>query len=227
MLLLCAVLVTALTASALWLALRRDLRLPVTVALTAVAYNALVVALKLVFGPLGLYDENARREFDETFNLSSAWNAVTAAALVLALYLGAFWLLYRLVRRRLLAPTIQTKTAQRVGIGVAAAVLILAVGGGGLLLLPLLVVGAGVDYLDFVFSSAWSLVVGVAVALAAGLAALALRGAQEQADAIGDATVLVTFFWIGVAFLTLYHVLWVVYILVLTAIWPLKTVSPK
>src|SRR4051794_6513695 len=51
MLLLAAALVTALTTGALYVALRRDLRLPVVVALTAVAYNALVVGLKFVLGP--------------------------------------------------------------------------------------------------------------------------------------------------------------------------------
>ena len=36
-----------------------------------------------------------------------------------------------------------------------------------------------------------------------------------------------SFFWVGLYFLALYHVLWVVYVLVLTSIWPLKVVTPK
>jgi hypothetical protein len=36
-----------------------------------------------------------------------------------------------------------------------------------------------------------------------------------------------SFFWIGLYFLALYHVLWVVYVLVLTSTWPLKVVTPK
>lgn len=35
------------------------------------------------------------------------------------------------------------------------------------------------------------------------------------------------FFWVGVSLLAVYHVLWVVYILVLTTIWPLRVVVPK
>jgi hypothetical protein len=37
----------------------------------------------------------------------------------------------------------------------------------------------------------------------------------------------VTLFWLGLGFLALYHVLWIVYVLVLGSIWPLKTVVPK
>jgi hypothetical protein len=43
----------------------------------------------------------------------------------------------------------------------------------------------------------------------------------------GNAAVLVSFFWLGLYFLVLYHVLWVVYVLVLFSLWPLKVVVPK
>jgi hypothetical protein len=56
---------------------------------------------------------------------------------------------------------------------------------------------------------------------------LAFRSAAERAQILGDAAVFVSFFWVGLAFLALYHALWVVYILVLTSIWPLKVVSAK
>ena len=226
-LLIVAALVTALTASALLVALRRDLRLPWAVALTAVAYNALVVVLKLVLGPLGLYEENGRRELDSTFAPNTLGGALLAALLVFALYFGAFALLYRIVSGRLRRPALSDSAKRRIAIVVLVGVFLLAVGGGAVLLLPLLVAGAGVSYLDFVLSSTWALLIGIAVAGAAALAGLALGGARAQAAALGDATVLVTFFWIGVAFLALYHVLWVVYILVLTSIWPLRTVTPK
>jgi hypothetical protein len=59
------------------------------------------------------------------------------------------------------------------------------------------------------------------------LAALAFKGTADRAEAVGDAALLVSFFWIGLAFLALYHVLWVVYILALTVAWPLRVVVPK
>ena len=73
---------------------------------------------------------------------------------------------------------------------------------------------------------------GMATITALGLGAAYLlafwvlyRLARRQLE--GNATLLVTVFWIGAAYLALYHALWVVYILVLTSIWPLKVVSSK
>jgi hypothetical protein len=37
----------------------------------------------------------------------------------------------------------------------------------------------------------------------------------------------VAFFWVGLAFLAIYHVVWVIYIVALTALWPLRVVVPK
>src|SRR5436190_1681272 len=59
------------------------------------------------------------------------------------------------------------------------------------------------------------------------LAALAFDATSKRADAVGDATMYMSFFWVGLYFLALYHVLWVVYVLVLTSMWPLKVVTPK
>jgi hypothetical protein len=92
------------------------------------------------------------------------------------------------------------------------------------LLVPL---GAGFEYLDFVFSSTLSLLIGVVLACATGLAAMAFHTASDRARVIGDASLFMSFFWAGLFFLALYHVLWVVYVLVLTSIWPLKVVTPK
>jgi hypothetical protein len=93
--------------------------------------------------------------------------------------------------------------------------------------LPLVAVGSGAQYLEFVFTSAGSFTIAVVLAAAATLAGLAFKGTGERAAALGDVALFVSFFWVGLAFLALYHVLWVVYLLVLTSIWPLKVVVPK
>jgi hypothetical protein len=98
---------------------------------------------------------------------------------------------------------------------------------GVLPVLLLLFALVGGEYVGFVFSSAASLVAGAALALALSLALLTLTSTAERARVAGDATLLVTVFWIGAAYLALYHALWVVYILVLTSVWPLKVVSSK
>ncbi len=100
-------------------------------------------------------------------------------------------------------------------------------GGGFVLLIPLVGVSSGVQYLEFVFTSAASLVIALALAGATALANMAFRDVVERAALVGDVALVVSFFWVGLAFLALYHVLWVVYVLVLTSIWPLKVVVPK
>ena len=72
-----------------------------------------------------------------------------------------------------------------------------------------------------------SLLVGVTLASAVAFAILAFNSAAERSRALGDATLVVSLFWVGLAFLALYQALWVVYVLILTSIWPLKTVTPK
>ena len=104
---------------------------------------------------------------------------------------------------------------------------VLLVGSGGALLLVLLPLAAGFGYLNFVFSSGLSLVIAVILACATGLAAAAFNSAADRARLVGDVSVFMSFFWVGLYFLALYHVLWVVYVLVLTSIWPLKVVTPK
>jgi hypothetical protein len=44
---------------------------------------------------------------------------------------------------------------------------------------------------------------------------------------LSTANLLVNVFLVGLVFLVLFHILWVVYILVVTSIWPLNTVVPK
>ena len=82
-------------------------------------------------------------------------------------------------------------------------------------------------YVTIILSSGVALVMALALAGAIALAALAFDSATKEAEAVGDAAVVTSLFWVGLAFLAVYHVLWVVYILALTTVWPLKVVSSK
>ena len=98
---------------------------------------------------------------------------------------------------------------------------------GAVILVPLLIVASSGQYLSLVFSSGASLLIAIALAGATTLAGLAFTSVADRARVVGDATVFMSFFWLGLYFLALYHILWVVYILVLTTVWPLKVVVPK
>jgi hypothetical protein len=219
-------------AAGLYLALRLDLRVAPKVILFTLAYNVLIVLVKFVLGPKGVYEVNRSTNITGFFNISDAVGAAAAGAIVLLIYAGVYALLYRLTKRRMKdivqARVKSGKRFQRIALPlVFGTVLLAALGGLWVLLLPLIMVASGGEYLSFVFSSSLSLMVGVAIVASAGLAALAFVSVAEQQRITGDAALLASFFWFGLYFLALYHALWVVYILIITSIWPLKVVTPK
>jgi hypothetical protein len=221
--------VTLFTTAALYLILRHNLRLPLAIAVFAVAYNALIVVVKFVLGPYGLYEVNQSVELTSMFPVNDAFGATWTAALVFVLYLVGYYAIYRIARARVTGLPADDRRRRRIVVPFIAAVYALA-GAGAALAVVALVGASGGDideYLTFLFSSSVSFVVAAALAGAGALAALAFKGTADRAEAIGDAALLASFFWIGLAFLALYHVLWVVYILALTVAWPLRVVVPK
>ena len=231
-LLLSAVLIGLATTVALYAVLRFDLRLPTAACLFAVGYNLLVVLVKFVLAPKGYYDVNQNVDLDGP-TLDDPFIAAIVATTIFLLYVGVYYGVYRLFRAHvehlldLDEPTSRLRL-RNVMLVVLGGVLLLSGGSAALvLLLPLLLAGSSLEYLSFVFQSGVALLVAAALAGAISLAVLAFRSVTDRAQALGDASVLVSFFWVGLAFLALYHALWVVYILVLTSIWPLKVVSAK
>jgi hypothetical protein len=231
MLLETAVIVSVICAAALFWGIRSDLGLPAKVAVYAVLFNTLVIVVKLTLGPHGFYEVNQIRNLESGFEIDDGLAAVSAAAAIFVLYAGVYVVLYKFFRSRIehLAaedPIPRIPGGRGLVIGIVVLVL-LGVGSGGAILILLLPLFGGLDYLDFVFSSGVSLLVAVSLAGATALAALAFDASSRRAHALGDATMYMSFFWVGLYFLALYHVLWVVYVLVLTSIWPLKVVTPK
>ena len=94
-------------------------------------------------------------------------------------------------------------------------------------LIALLLLAAPGQYLEFVFSSGAGVLMMVALLVAATSIALAFRAAGQGPPTVTDVGAVVSLFWLGLGFLALYHVLWIVYVLVLGSIWPLRTVTPK
>jgi hypothetical protein len=222
-LLFVAVTIAFLTTVAIWLGLRLDLGFPTAVIVYTVGWNVLVVLAKFGFGPRGFYEVNQEVDIDASLpTLEEPIGAFGGGAVIFALYAGVYFLIYRGFRGGGFTTPIV------VGALLVAAILLSAASGAFILIIiPLFFGAAALDYLHFVFTSSVSLLVGLMLAGAVTLAILAFRSAAERARVLGDAAILVSLFWVGLAFLAIYHALWVVYILVLTSIWPLKTVTPK
>ena len=94
-------------------------------------------------------------------------------------------------------------------------------------ILVLVILNAPRQYLEFVFSSGAGLIVAAALAVAATLIGSVFRTLGRHPRVLVDVGTVVTLFWLGLGFLALFHALWIVYVLVLGSIWPLKTVVPK
>ena len=226
-------LIAALTTGAIFLVLRFDLGLPLLAVLFAVGFNLLIVLVKFVWGPAGLYEVNIEVGRNLSSDLGDPFMAAFGATLVLALYLAAYFVVYRFTKSRLERNLGVAKEPRYVGakwilLPILGIVFLMATGGGlVILLIPLFFGAGGIEYVQFVFSSAYALAIAVALVGATSLAALAFGEVSARARLIGDVSLLIAFFWVGLAFLVVYHVVWVIYIVALTALWPLRVVVPK
>jgi hypothetical protein len=185
----------------------------------------MIVVVKFILAPTGVYQVNRLRSVESLFPFSEGLGPVLTGAMIGALYVAVFALLYRLVRDRV---------ERRLGIDRSFQLRFrpLLIIGGMIVLLPAagiaLVIGSiGLQYLDFVFTSAAGTLIGLSLAGAVTLATLGFSGEGKRAIDVGDVGVLLAFFWLGLWFIVLYHVLWIIFAIVLGTVWPLRVVVPK
>jgi len=188
----------------------------------AIAMAAAFVAIAVVkfsFGAWALYDANQTHTI-ETFS-GPELVVVAIAGGVCLLYGVVLWLLAAFIERL----TTGHARAVPVTVGAVAGVLVLggAAAAGGFLLSS----GSSALYLDFVFSSAAAALVALSLLFAIVAMSTAFRSAAWRTKVTGDITMYGSLFWIALLFIVLFHVLWIVFMLALIAIWPLKTVTPK
>jgi hypothetical protein len=160
--------------------------------------------------------------------------------MIFLLYFVVFWFIYFIFKRKLKRELPATdsqailipkpkgyKIFVIIGLALLVGIIILA-GGSAIFLFPLFFTGLpSLEYLNYVFATWVSLFVALALVGAIYFVTSAFKTAKEQALALRDVSVLVSFFWIGVTFLFIYHALWVVYLLILTTLWPLRVTVPK
>lgn len=227
---------TLFTAGVIYFGANSSLNLPKKLLLFTFLYNTLIVAVKFSISPLSVYQANQLRTFDFQINENPIMLAIIAAVVFL-LYFIVFSGIYLYFKRKVqkaviqgsVAPVEKTKGHKALvfwGITLLAGIIIFA-GGGAIFIFPLFFSINALEYLSFVFSTAFGLLIALALIGAIYFVTGAFRSAAEQAIIMRDVTVLVSFFWIGAAFLFIYHALWVVYLLILTALWPLRVVVPK
>lgn len=224
---------STLTAAFVHLALRRLLSLSKMAVVMTITYLILIVVMKFTMGPLALYTANPVFE-------NGLLGSINANPIMASLIAGAIFLLYLLVfsvlrklalgklRKAFGYDKTKVKSKKAVAGLIILAVVLLALGtGGGILLVPLIFFGSMVGYLSYVFSGVYALVVAVTAVITVVVCREAMNIQVEEAIARQNPALFVAYAWTALAIIAIFHAAWVIYWLVLTAIWPFKTVTPK
>jgi hypothetical protein len=205
-----------------------------TVLVLAAGYNALIAAVKLGLAPAALYQANREQSFDASLgDPNDLWFYLGVGSVVLLLYLLVFGVMYSVFRRRLRRRSLPSEpppeqrgrwSNRTIVVGV---VLLVAFAASFLWIMPVVYVGLPTfSYLIYIFST-FGAAIALALVLAAVLAYKSFDEVEKRAVRLVDATLLASFFWLGLALILLYHVMWVVFLLTLVSIWPFRTYTPK
>lgn len=214
-----------------------------SVLVLAAGYNAMIASVKLGLAPAALYQANREQSFDDSMvDPNSLWFYLGVGSAVLLLYLLVFWVMYKVFRRRLEYRARETDAPpgrrgrwlgrmmfarRRRAVLVALVVATAALLASFLWVMPVVFVGLPtLSYLAYIFST-FGAAITLALILAAILAYKSFDEVERRAARLGDATLLAGFFWLGLALILLYHVMWVVFLLTLVSIWPFRTYTPK
>jgi hypothetical protein len=205
-----------------------------SVLVLAAGYNALIAAVKLGLAPAALYQANREQAFDAALaDPNRVWFYLGVGSGVLLLYLLVFGVMYGVFRRRFRRRSLPSESPpeqrgrwsnRTIVIGV---VVLVAIAASFLWIMPVVYVGFPTfSYLFYIFST-FGAAITLALILAAVLAYKSFDEVEKRAVRLGDATLLASFFWLGLALIVLYHVMWVVFLLTLVSIWPFQTYTPK
>src|SRR3954453_9985998 len=83
------------------------------------------------------------------------------------------------------------------------------------------------QYVEFAITGLEAGGIALALFVAACLVAVAFRGTAVRSKALGQVSMYISVLWVAIAFLVVFQVLWIVFLLAIVAIWPFKSVTPK
>jgi len=177
---------------------------------------AAISIAKFGMGPTALYQGNRVEVIQNPGGLTSGGMVVLIAVIVGLLYLAAIWWLAVLLRPA--PPPDGPRGAVVVvlaGLGIAAAIF------------TSVASAAASQYIGFAMTGLEAGGIALALFVAAGLVAMAFRGTAVRSKALGQASMYLTVLWVAIAFLLVFQVLWIVFLLAIVAIWPFRSVTPK
>jgi hypothetical protein len=205
-----------------------------TVLVLAAGYNALIAGVKLGLAPAAMYAANSGQAFeDSVMDPNGLWFYLGVGLGVLLLYVLVYVVMYRVFRRRFRRrplsaedrPDRRRRLSGKMTVVIVVACVVFAA--SFLWVAPVVFVGLPtLVYLTYILST-FGVAITLALVLAAVLAYRTFDEVEKRAARLGDATLLASFFWLGLALIFLYHVMWVVFLVALVSIWPFQTYTPK
>lgn len=208
----------------------------------AIIYNVLIVLVKFTLGPASLYQTNPILVDDtgggsfllsETNNFNGNPLYIGAMGVgVLFLYWAVFTIITKVtthdIGKRFNIKSKKIRSKIRI-LPILLVIGLTIVTGGAVLLIPLVIAlmfaGPGYQYLGYVFSTGYGLLIALALTAAVGCASTIFMKAERETVITRNFTLLITLIWLGFGLLAVYHIMWAVYLFVLTSIWPFKVVT--
>jgi hypothetical protein len=178
------------------------------------AFAAIAIA-KFTLGPIGFFRDVASHEIQDPLELGNDGTIWAIALVVGVLYAGVVILLAALLRPREAGTPRPSSGVALIAVAVGAMVV-------GAVVTP-----APLDYVTTALSGVGAASLAIVLLVAAALIAASFHDAAEQTRALGTTSVYLSLAWVAVAFVLVFQVLWVVFLLAVVTLWPLRTVTPK
>lgn len=196
----------------------------------AIFYNVLIITVKFALGPASLYKANPTLVIGEN-DFNANWTRIGFMGFgILLLYLLAFQLLkvlaIRNINKYFNIKSTKIRTQAHSFIRLIFAALAIFIGGSAALVALMGVFGISGQYIGYVFSTGYSLLIALCLAAAVSCAGAMFAHTEKQVLLQRNLPLLINIIWTGIGLLLVYHVLWAVYLFVLTTLWPFKTVLP-
>jgi hypothetical protein len=176
---------------------------------------AAIAFAKFALGPIAFARNLPTTEFQDPIGIGSSGAVVATAVVVGLLYVSVILLLGSWWRPA-------SARAPRVSTGLAVLVC-----GVGALTAGAVFTGAPAAYVGFAVTGAGAAFLALLLFAGAALVAVSFANTAAQAKAMGTASVYLTVVWVAIAFVLVFQVLWVVLMIAVITIWPLRTVTPK
>lgn len=203
--------------------------------LLGVLFSSLMVIIKFILIPEALYSQVFTLSLGG-FNPNNPEGYFFIGLILFVMYAVIFLIAYRHYNKKVVtALTGEKKVVGNeiyAGVGTIAILIILGIvilaasGAGGILLLPMLFLGEPINYINYAIAGG-GIVLVLTTIVTIVLSVKYLEHASNKAIETKNATILATTFWIGLSLILVYHILWVIFMGILLALWPFKTISPS